>query len=109
LNAWYVIFLGIVILGTIIIIPLGRRWYTGCGLALLGGALGASAAFGAGWWYLRYAYVAPKRDINDWSGLVVVAFWLVGFPIAGMGLGSILGIWSAYLVSESIQDKSRKP
>ncbi len=108
MNLWYVIFLGIVFL-SLITIPLRRRWYMGCGLGLLGAILGGGAAFGVGWCYWRYVYTPPpKRDINDWSGLVVIAFWLVGLPAVGVVLGSVLGIWSAYLLGELLPDKLLK-
>jgi hypothetical protein len=105
MSFWYLIFVGIVFL-CLIIIPLGRRWYLGCGLGLLGAILGGGAAFGLGWCYLRYVDTpAPHRDINDWSGLLVLAFWLGVLPAVGVVLGSVLGIWSAYLLGESLSNK----
>jgi hypothetical protein len=105
MKIWYVIFVGIVFI-SLIIIPLRRRWYMGCGLGLLGAIIGGGAGFGLGWCYLTYAYTPPpRRDINDWSGLVVAAFWLLGIPAIGVVLGSVLGIWSAYLLRELVADE----
>ena len=110
MKIWYLIFAGIVVV-SLIIIPLGRRWYLGCGLGLLGAIIGGGVGFGLGWCYLRYATTPPpRRDINDWSGLVVAAFWLLGIPAIGVVLGSVLGIWSAYLLRELVPNEpSTKP
>jgi hypothetical protein len=70
-----------------------------------------SPAVGVGWCYMRYVYTPhPRRDINDWSGIVVMAFWLVGLPIVGVVMGSLVGIWSAYLLGEVLpDDPAKKP
>ncbi len=102
MKIWYLIFVGTVFV-SLIIVPLRRRWYMGCGLGLLGAMIGGGAAYGLGWWYMRYAYTpSPRRDINDWSGVVVAVFWLPGIPAIGVVLGSVLGIWPAYLLRELV-------
>jgi hypothetical protein len=91
MTLWSVLIGGILFFG-ILIIPLRSRWYMGCGFALLGAILIGGSAFASSWYYMKYVYTPPpNRDINDWSGLVV-AVWLVGLPVIGAAVGSVLGI-----------------
>ena len=100
MNFWYVIFL-VAVFFAMIIIPLGRRWYAGCGLALLGGILGGAGAWGMSWYYLTYLYVKPKpRNDSDWTGIGTALFCIVIVPAVGMILGSVLGVYSAYFLRE---------
>ena len=68
MKIWYLIFAGIVLV-SIIIIPLRRRWYMGCGLGLLGATIGGGSAFGLGWCYMRYANT-PLPDATSTIGAV---------------------------------------
>ena len=103
---WYIIGGGIVFL-TLLVIPFRSHWYMGCGLALLGAFLTGGIAFGAGWYYVRYHHVAPrpKHDM-DFSGFETPVICLVFIPLLSALLGLVLGIWCAYLLKESLPDKS---
>jgi hypothetical protein len=106
MSLWYVLVGGIVFLG-LLVIPLRSRWYMGCGLALLGAILAGGTAFGAGWYYVTHYHVAPRpRHDMDFSGLETPLICLVVIPAFSTLVGLLLGIGCAYLLVESLPDKS---
>ena len=103
---WNVLVIVIVFL-SLLIIPLRSRWYMGCGLALGGAILAGGTAFGAGWYYLRYHYVAPRpRHDMDFGGFATVLLYLLFIPAGSALLGLLLGIGYAYWLVGSLPDKS---
>jgi hypothetical protein len=92
--AWYIIITIVVLV--LVMIPL-RSWYVGCGLGLLGAILAGGAAFGAGWYYVKYHYVRPRpRHDMDFGGMETPLICLVFLPLVCAIVGLLLGIVCAY-------------